>query len=330
MNRRDLLKQAGVTLLAASSVRASGLIDDETSEKERPQDLVVSFLGPFCYWPEKDYIKIMAPQVAGNFCFPHLPWVATTANEKRLQWCPETTYHYRLHGVTSRKATYSGTTMCSFDQDTCQKTPPPPEQCLTCPPIAVCPAGSLSTPNASTSPRLQHKTSTPGEEYPCCPALLEIRVPVPDLFVGINPTCAQFTPPRSDGPHYASAVTFLYKNKKKDPIDLRNIRLVSNDIPTGKFDFHADFKNDRGLPSASLRINLSALDRHDDPDHTHAKQVFFQMVKMFPWVDVQCIEFCAPAVTNGNDCSAVQVGPGDDCQAMGFLLNPPQTSKHKS
>ncbi len=309
MNRRDLLKQAGAALLAASSARATALAGSEVSKSKDLQDLVVSFSGPFCYWPENDHIRVMAPQVAGNFCAPHLPWVGTTANEERFKWCPSDTYHYELKGVKSRINAHTGTTMCSFDQDTCG-TPPPPEEC------EACPKGPST-----------HSTS-PQEDYPCCPALFDIKVPIPDLFIGINPTCVKFDPPRTDGPQYASAVNFFYKNRTKSPIDLHRIRLVSPQPPDG-FDFHADFRNDHGLPSATLRISLSPLNSHDDPDHTHAKQVFFQMLKMFPWVDVQSIDFCDRPVSNGNACLGVQVGPGDDCLAPVFLLNPLPANKRK-
>ena len=325
MNRRDLLKQAGATMLAASSVGVSSLVYAKPPEEDL-QDLVVTFSGPFCYWVEPDYMRIMAPQVAGNFCVPHIPWVATTENEKRLQWCPTTTYHYELEGITSRTTNYTGTTMCSFEQDTCG-TPPKTNICRECPPILVCAHGP-ATSNAKSSPHLQSTARAIGEEYHCCPALFDMQLPFPDLFVGINPTCVKFTPARKDGPHYASAVNFLYRNTKSAPINFENLRLVSKD-PPGGFDFHPDFKNDHGFPSATMRINLSPIENHDDPDHRHAQQVFFQMVKMFPWVDVQCIEFCDPAVKSGNACSTIQVGPGNDCLEPVFLLKPQPPSKRK-
>src|SRR2546423_8370152 len=67
MNRRDLLKQAGATMLAASSVGVSSLVYAKPPEEDL-QDLVVTFSGPFCYWVEQDYLRIMALLVAGNIC----------------------------------------------------------------------------------------------------------------------------------------------------------------------------------------------------------------------------------------------------------------------
>jgi hypothetical protein len=324
MNRRDLLKQGGAALLAASSVRATALADRTVSKSNDLQDLVISFSGPFCYWPESDaegdYIRIMAPQVVKPFCAPHLPWVGTTANEARFKWCPTKTYEYDLTGLKSRTVTYSGTTMCSFNQETCRDPlPAPPPGCRKCP-------TEFSTSHSSSSVLPPHGTNSPQEVYDCCPALFWIRVPIPDRFIGINPTCVEFTPNRPDGPKYASGVNFFYENRPDAPIDLENIRIVCPQ-PPGGFDFHADFQNDHGLPSATLRINLSPLNSHDDPNHTHAKQVFFQMLKMFPWVDVKSIKFCDRPVQNGNACSGAQVGPGDDCLAPVFLLMPQTAGK---
>lgn len=319
MNRRDLLKQAGAALAAASSVTVPMIACNHVSGESKLQDLMVSFSGPFCYWPENGYMRVMAPQVVKNFCVPHLPWVGTTANEKRLQWCQTQTYHYDLEGLTSRAMNSSGETMCAFDQDTCGAPPPP--DCLTCPSV------DGTSPGAT---RRQTKVNTPQEEYACCPALFDIRVPLPDLFIGINPTCVTFTPPRPDGPRYSSGVNFFYKNDHKNPIDFQRLRLSLIDPLDKKFEFKPDFKNDHGLPTATLRINLSALEARDDPDHKHAKEVFFQMLKMFPWVDVQSIDFCDHSVQSGDACSAALVGPGDDCLAPVFLLNPTPAGKRKT
>src|SRR5437764_8794074 len=108
MNRRDLLKQAGAALMAASSVAVPVIACNKVSAESRLQDLMISFSGPFCYWPENGYMRVMAPQVVKNFCVPHLPWVGTTANEKRLQWCQTQTYRYELEGLASRTMNSSG------------------------------------------------------------------------------------------------------------------------------------------------------------------------------------------------------------------------------
>ncbi len=320
MNRRDLLKQAGAALVAASSVTVPVIAYNKASAETQLQDLVVSFVGPFCYWQENDHMRIMAPQVVKNFCVPHLPWVGTTANEKRLQWCQTQTYHYALEGLASRTMNYSGETMCSFDQDTCGPKQPP--GCLTCP--------SKEGGPTSSKPRPNSKTSSSQEEYDCCPALFDIKMPFPDLFIGINPTCLTFTPPRPDGPRYASAVNFFYKNDPQNPIDFQQIRLSLLEPKDKDFEFKPDFKNDHGLPTATLRINLSALDHRDDPDHKHAKEVFFQTLKMFPWMDVQSIDFCDRPAQVSDTCALLRVGPGDDCLAPVFLLRPTEASKRKS
>ncbi len=319
MNRRDLLKQAGAALVAASSASVPGIASNKASGENQLQDLIISFSGPFCYWPENGYMRVMSPQVVKNFCVPHLPWVGTTANEKRLQWCQTQTYHYEFEGLTSRTMKSSGENMCSFDQDTCGAPPPP--DCLTCP--------SVDGGTSSSTPRPKTRINSPQEEYDCCPALFDIRVPFPDLFIGINPTCVKFMPPRTDGPQYASAVNFFYKNDSKNPIDFNRIKLSLIGPRDKGFEFKPDFKNDHGLPSATLRINLSALEARDDPDHKHAKEVFFQMLKMFPWVDVHSIDFCDRPVQSGDACSSALVGPGDDCLAPIFLLQPAQAGKRR-
>lgn len=319
MNRRDLLKQAG-TFLAASALPANALVDND-SDKSR-QDLLVTLTGPFCYWKEQDHMRVMAPRIVGAqfCCFPHTPWLATTANEAVIPWdktSSNNTFHYQLTGVSSRPMAPHGTTLCSFPQDAC--TPPPPEDC------SGCNSTTRTTKKSPAKPR-----SSPSEEYHCCPALFDILLPYPDQLIGINPTCVKFDPPRTDGPNYASAINCFYRNTKNHPIDFKNIKFesvlsVPPPPPPPPFVFVPDFSNDKGLPSASLRINLTPLSVLD-PQHNHAREVFFQMLTMFPWVEINSVEFCSGLPVE-DPCQ--QAGPGTDCQAPLFLLDPGLPLKKK-
>lgn len=312
MNRRDLLKQAG-TLLAASALPVNALVNNQ----DQPgQDLLVTLTGPFCYWKEQGHMRVMAPRIVGSAfcCFPHTPWLATTANEAVIPWendDPKITRHYQLTGVQSRTTQPSGTTLCSFPQDTCG-TPPPPEDCKGCKPT-----------RKSKQPK-QPKQSA--EDYHCCPALFDIMLPYPDLLIGINPTCVQF----DNGPKetFASSINCLYRNTTEHPVALNSVKFESVPPitpPPPAFTFVPDFSNDQGLPSATLRINLTPLSVLD-PNHLHAKEVFFQMLTMFPWVEIKSVEFCS-GLTVTEPCK--QAGPGTDCQAPLFMLDGMAPSRKK-
>jgi hypothetical protein len=95
--------------------------------------------------------------------------------------------------------------------------------------------------------------------------------------------------------------------------------------PPAPFVFVPDFSNDKGLPSATLRINLTPLSVLD-PTHQHANEVFFQMLTMFPWVKVNSVKFCSGLPVN-DPCK--QAGPGTDCQAPLFMLEPAVPSGKK-
>lgn len=80
MKRRDLLKHARAVALGLPAMRASAALQSSTG-----RDVLVTLSGPFCYWQEKDYVRVMAPPV-GTDCkiAPHQAWTGTHANEKKM------------------------------------------------------------------------------------------------------------------------------------------------------------------------------------------------------------------------------------------------------
>ncbi|HEV3318042.1 MAG TPA: hypothetical protein VG488_13775 [Candidatus Angelobacter sp.] len=314
MNRRDLLKQAGAMLLAGPYLDAS-VFDNRVQPSpkvcppsEATQDLTITFKGPFCYWKEGDYIQVMAPPVGPSYCFPHIPWIGTTCNEVQIPWQGAPTYELNgLEGLKPRPGALSGEKICDFKQEKCTAT----KDCNNC-----------VTEESKKYNRAPRKKAAKGEPYTCCSALFSINVPPPDMIVGAFPTCAQFNPPRPDQPYYASGVIFYYKNTPENPVTLNNINLAT----TGNSPiviFKPEFGFDKGLPSATLSINLTPKTPMD-PNHTHAHNIFKQMCSMFPWIK-ESITFCgvpSGAPTPKRGARALFFGPGDDCQAPVFLLNP--------
>jgi len=82
MNRRDLLRQAGIFAVGLPALGASG----RASMPQGPtQDLMVSFDGPFCFWTEASGGLIaLAPRIGSGFTPEHQAWIATHENEMSL------------------------------------------------------------------------------------------------------------------------------------------------------------------------------------------------------------------------------------------------------
>lgn len=171
------------------------------------------------------------------------------------------------------------------------------------------------------------------------PPLFNLTVPLPNKFIGVRPTSAKMV--CSDGIHddyctkyltYATGVTLLYNN-----VDLNAVRIKLD----GKDFFTPCFENDRLLPTAGLGIHMTPLQRQDIEDHQHAKYVWKQMLKMYPWMnnEIERIEFC-PTFDPSSCKDSCQpktdetpkhtgtlfFGTGNNCEAPNMCLLPVQKS----
>jgi hypothetical protein len=86
MKRRDLLKQAGALALGLPAARAAGAMSGvQPAQSPTVKDLLVTLSGPFCYWLEEKWVRVMAPPVGKDYYHsPHQAWVATHGNETTL------------------------------------------------------------------------------------------------------------------------------------------------------------------------------------------------------------------------------------------------------
>ena len=166
--------------------------------------------------------------------------------------------------------------------------------------------------------------------------LFNLMAPVPNAIIGVHPTvtkmvcasgvpdptCTQFTV-------LASGLSFLYHD-----IDLDGVRITT----AGSNFFKPCFTNDESLHEANLGIHLTPLDRHPDPDHGHAKEVWGRMLSMYPWMqaEISGIDFCPDFDTSicafdpklcgtthksSQHQNRVMVGPGGDCQVPVMMLH---------
>lgn len=156
--------------------------------------------------------------------------------------------------------------------------------------------------------------------------LFTLYVPAPKVIIGMWPTvvkmvCTPGTPDPicTDYTVLASGTTFLYENVAPE-----KVKFIFAD--TGKDFFTPCFTNDAALPANGLGVHLTPLHR-PDPGHLHAKEVWGQMIAMYPWMkkEITGIDFCPnfdTAVCNFDPklCSLnakphrIMVGPGGDCQ----------------
>jgi hypothetical protein len=86
-----------------------------------PRDLLVTLSGPFCYWQEANYVKVMAPPVGRDSkVSPHQAWIGTHANEKKMHSAVVTTktspeYSLSIPGRPGFPGT-AGTPTFSYEQ----------------------------------------------------------------------------------------------------------------------------------------------------------------------------------------------------------------------
>ncbi len=320
MKRRDLLKGAGSLVLGAPAVRASALLkfNAEPAPQVQPQDLVVAFNGPFCFWQgvppgstNKDCdhcITVMAPPV-GPTCpnrrIRHQPWVGTTTNEKPINVASNATLTLKLPGYQSpENPGHSGTRHFDYEQGM----------------------------NTGVLP------------------LFNLTVPVPNIIIGVRPTQVMMVCAAGMSDDYckeyivyASGLSFVYKNVPLDGVEIKH--------GSNRF-FAPCFTNDADLKDATLGVHLTPLDRNQDPGHIHATEVWKQMLTMYPWMqtEITSIDFCQtfdPALCDHLPCTGrssksdhgkahhdtetrLLVGPGGDCEVPIMNLGPPgPNSKRK-
>ncbi|HXB20030.1 MAG TPA: hypothetical protein VNV88_01555 [Candidatus Solibacter sp.] len=85
MNRRNLLKKAGISALAAPFI-AGTLLDRSTAQSVSSRPLMISFCGPFVLGSGATRMSVMAPPIGpADPDAPHQPWLGTTASEALLQ-----------------------------------------------------------------------------------------------------------------------------------------------------------------------------------------------------------------------------------------------------
>ncbi|HEV2989008.1 MAG TPA: hypothetical protein VG759_11235 [Candidatus Angelobacter sp.] len=289
MNRRNLLKQAGMMVLAAPALKAVAFdkCGAAMCQPAGKKPLIVRVVGPFGYeliGPDMQNIQhvlVMAPQVGlDNKKSPHVPWLGTTSNECRFIGFPKDGPEYELilQGYTpnTQFPTPIGTPSWFY--------PPPPG-------------------------------ATKRGESP----MFTIKLPVPDSIIGINPTCVclgkigqQCTAYQT----FSSGISFVYNN-----VDLDLVRVKSSAIG---YDFHPCFANDATLSDATLEMHLTPL-KANQVNHDEAKAAFRRMVAMYPWIDENDIEFsfdpCPP--------NTATFGSGADCKVCGVIIPPPSGPSNK-
>ena len=122
MKRRDLLRHAGAVALALPAARTARAFQSSTG-----RDLLVTLSGPFCYWQETAYLKVMAPPVGTDSKLaPHQAWIGTHANEKKMNSVAATNPPGYWLSIPGRSAfpLPVGTPTFSYAQDTPLGKPP--------------------------------------------------------------------------------------------------------------------------------------------------------------------------------------------------------------
>lgn len=168
--------------------------------------------------------------------------------------------------------------------------------------------------------------------------LFNLTVPNPNTMIGVGATGVKMvcTPGTTD-PYctqfmvFASGVSLLYQNVSLDGVSIKN--------GSAEF-FKPCFTNDSSLQDATLGVHLTPLDRHQDPNHIHAKEVWSEMLDMYPWMktEITGIDFCpdfdptaCPPSCNpqaghqSKEHEALRrllVGPGGNCEVTPMILTP--------
>ncbi len=196
---------------------------------------------------------------------------------------------------------------------------------------------SSISPSSAGTKVFNYEQGTPPGKNP----LFNLTLPSPDKLIGTRPTRVTIitqTGKYAQGPQIlAGGLTCYYKN-----VDLDQIRLTNGD----KTVFTPCFTNDAELPCASLGIFLTRVNQSHDHNHNHAKQVWSQMLKMYPWMqkEIKGIDFppfdpalcyppeassVPPNKTSGENIPLPQYGPGNDCEVPIMLLTPLPTPPAK-
>jgi hypothetical protein len=286
MNRRNLLKNAGMMMLAAPALKAAAFDKCGLSvcTNGQPKNLIVRVVGPFGYQlagPDMQNIRhiiVMAPQVGiRSATSPHVPWMATTSNECRFVGAPKDGPEYEL-------------VLPDY---------PPPTQ----------------FPNATGTTVWQYPPPTGPIEKGESP-MFTIKLPVPNSIIGINPTCVCLSkaskPPVqcTNFQSLAAGTSFVYNAVNLDKVS------VTAPPPIGGF--KPCFANDESLPNATLEMNLTPVNINQ-ANHTEAKAAFKKMVRMYPWIDEDTIDFSFDPCPS----STANFGSGADCKVCGVMVPPP-------
>jgi hypothetical protein len=150
MNRRDLLKQAGVLAVGLPALGGSGMAHP-MPQANNTMDLVISFEGPFCFWAQEGggYLVMAPPVGPGSGLAAHQGWIATHQNETQL-------------GTTNGSA---------------------PEYTLEIPQVS---GKAVTNPQFGGTKAFTHQQKgSKGNNY-----FFTLAVPAPNAIVGVRPTYA--------------------------------------------------------------------------------------------------------------------------------------------
>lgn len=191
MNRRKLLKSAGVASLVAPFITAGVVLQRSKAQTASTIPLMIVFSGPFVLWMNADgnpnLIRVVAPPVGPQYPdAPHWPWAGTTANETAL--------NNLINPSLKLTMVFTPTSQLEAGVEI------------------------LSCPRPSPLPQ-------PGPDSP----LFTLDVPNPDVIVGTNPTEICLDTCAADGSNRldrAAGAVFLYRQ-----VDLNSVQLSLDNGP---------------------------------------------------------------------------------------------------
>jgi len=310
MNRRELLKRAGVTALAGSflsGARSGGDTLPSTASTCSTSStfenlLLVRFLGPFTFELNANAandICVTPPPVGIDFCAaPHQPWVGTTS------------YEMQLGG--------------------------PSLSCLRLSMNFTCARTTAAQPPTGTTPLASYPRPTPTPQG-CVSPLYSLWVPAPDRIVGIQPVDIYYgvcgTNSTGGSETVASGAIFTYHNVDITSIVLKVLacpvpsavapsasapsavacpvssaiapQSPSQPIQPQAQDFPIDFSIDAAeFPCANLDFHLTPNYQAPDQQHQHACAVVQQMKAMLPWIPDINLNPTQSTSAGGADCKA--------------------------
>jgi hypothetical protein len=288
------MKRAGMAAAAPAAAAALSYAGEDPIQIDK--SFCINFTGPFCFWLEDKWVKVMAPPVGPSFkyhhrndpdhChhkYGHQAWMGTSSNEITIPDARE--LKLEIPGYDPKNYTPIGTTAFNYPQG----------------------SGNGAAP------------------------LFTLRVPIPHHAIGVRPTVVKMRctgsaeyPYCKEYSTFASGLTFYYPS-----VDVDKVRVTSSGSPF----FTPCFTNDESLPSATLGVNLTPLEPLD-PGHVHAEAVWGAMLSMYPWMqsEINGIQFCpnfkpSECVFDPGSCRESKgpmpmVGPGNDCQVPIMTLPP--------